>query len=127
MIIKGVVGKGSGVASQLAEAALKERREASGAELVAGTLNVAVSDLPSVLERLPEPEFLTDHDADRGALRWWRVFVCFPDLSGASYPSFLVRHEQTRTRYLEVMSETRFRSLNIQNGDAVELHLAPGR
>lgn len=123
LCVCGTVASGSQKASRLSGLALQERRVASGSTLTAGTLNVDVPDLIHVIKSLPMPMFLTDDHAKGGALRWWEAILRFGRLPDSHYSCFLVRHERTRTGYLELMSETRFRTLGIEDGDQVELAL----
>lgn len=86
-----------------------------------GTLNVHVGDLEEAKASLGDCDFVTDLAADRGPLRWWRVVLTFEGFPEGAFSAFVVRHDRTRTRYLEIVSGTRFRDHGVKDGDPVSI------
>jgi CTP-dependent riboflavin kinase len=99
-------------------ARLAQRAAIAGGSLVPGTLNIAVTDLEAVLAALPAPWTTSEHDSKLGALRWWRATVTW---NGGSAAGWLVRHERTRTTYLEILSAVNFRECGVLDGDPMEI------
>lgn len=124
-MIHGRVRSGQGGASKaMVGDRLRERSEVAGVELVPGTLNVHVDDLEGAVEALGEPWALSDQDNEKlGPLRWWPVWLSVEGgFDGATRPlaaAWVVRHEKTGTRYLEIVSDTNFRAAGLQDGEIV--------
>ncbi|WP_172976072.1 hypothetical protein [Halomonas sp. THAF5a] len=87
-------------------------------QLQRGTLNVSVHDLRVALETLGEPSDETQRDSKIGSLRWWPVKI---EWSGRTFAGYVVRHQFSKTKYIEVVSETHFRKEGAVDGDPVEL------
>lgn len=124
-MIQGTVRSGQGGASKAMQGEkLRERSEVAGVELVPGTLNVQVRDLAAAVESLGEPHAYSDQGNERlGPLQWWPVEVRVR-LDGSDHRAlgWIVRHERTSTRYLEVVSSVHFRDeLGVWDGAAVWL------
>jgi CTP-dependent riboflavin kinase len=124
-MIRGHVRAGQQRASKIPSDVLAARRKVSETELEPGTLNIAVSNLTDVLAKLGEPDFFTDEDNKHiGPLQWWRVLLVLLSNPKQSFPAFIVRHERTRTGYLEVMAQIRLRDAGFQDGEPVEIRCA---
>lgn len=122
-MIEGTVISGSGGASKVPDDVQQERVETTGIPLVRGTLNVKVNCLDNALNSLGNPIHETQRDSPLGPLRWWPVTVSRVQSTGGEICAFVVRHECSRTRYLEVMSDTCFRKAGFEDGD--HIHLGP--
>jgi len=100
------------------------RCRAAGISLVPGTLNVKVANIESSVAALGAPHFETDRNNQRlSPLRWWAVRVLGEKLPAKGVEAFVIRHERTRTRYLEVMSDFDFRKISAANGDVIRIKL----
>jgi len=120
-VIRGVVVSGRGGASRaMVGERLRDRSEVAGEILVPGTLNVLlVEGTAAALEALGDPLLSTEHNARVGPLRWWPVSVSVGGLSGVE--AWIVRHERTVTRYLEIVSAVGFRAAGVCDGAVVEI------
>lgn len=121
-MIIGKVDSGCGCASKTKEEAFQHRCSVSGVKLQRGTLNVRVPDLNLVIKDLKECTFQTDvHNEKLGPLEWWTVKIINKQMPNIVYNGFIVRHQKTHTKYLEIMSRINFRSQGFNDGDEVEI------
>lgn len=117
-MIEGILESGAGCASKVSNKIQAERCEAAGMPLKRGTINVRVQNLQAALEKLGAPVTETQQDAELGPLRWWSVYIIW---SKRRFNGFVVRHQHTRTNYLELMSDTDFKEQGADKGDFVEI------
>ena len=118
--IKGVVETGYNQASGIPDDMYNRRCRAADANLVRVSLNTHVDDIDGVVESLGKPDFETDVDDHKGPCQWWKVAVKSDKLQSCSPKTFEVRHAQKPgTRYLEIVSNTHFRSAGLKDGDTV--------
>ena len=123
-MIVGKVKTGAGQAELIREEVFQARCKAAGVSLVRGTLNVHVADLDGAVVALGTWDFETDRDDCKlGPLRWWHVWVSGNELPAQGVRAFIVRHERTKTKYLEVMSEVYFRELGLGDEHEVRIEL----
>lgn len=127
-MIIGEITFGSGLASKIPEKIFAARREASKVDLLRGTLNIKVDDLEAVITSLGVCHFKTDTDNTKnGALQWWNVLIHNDKLHNQVVKAFVVRHEITVTKYLEIMSHFNFRNNGFKDGDKVSIEIkSPG-
>lgn len=121
-VIHGVVVSGQGGASRaMVGEKLADRSEIAGVPLVPGTLNVLPlrGDGMAVC-MLGAPVHESEADSPIGALRWWPVTLRIA-AAGIDHPAWIVRHERTGTRYLEVVADLGFRDAGVQDGMAAEI------
>jgi len=123
-MITGEITSGSGLASKIPEEVFVARRKASKVDLLRGTLNVKVPDLEAAIASLGACHSKTDTDNTKnGALRWWNVLILNDKLHNQVVKAFVVRHEITKTKYLEIMSHFNFRDNGFKDGDKVSIEL----
>jgi CTP-dependent riboflavin kinase len=127
-MITGEIKSGVGLASKIKPEVFTARREASKVDLLRGTLNVRVDDLEAAIASLGGCHFKTDTDNTKnGALRWWNVLIHNDKLHNQMVKAFVVRHEITITKYLEIMSHFNFRDNGFKDGEKVSIELkGPG-
>ncbi len=120
-MIVGKVGDGFKGASKIPEEVFCARRRAAKANLVRGTLNIFVVDISDAVSYLGEPDFETDRDNLKlGALRWWGVSLQNHKIFNIDTKTFIVRHYNTKTNYLEIMGEVHYRDrFGIINNDEI--------
>ena len=122
-MIQGVVRSGCGRASKaFRPQRTMEVRRMFGWTPYPGTLNLRVGALAEVLASLPEPMALTEHETPIGPLRWWSALIRIPMLS-EPVKGALVRGQNTKTGYLELVAPVNFRALGLKDGDPVSLEL----
>lgn len=117
-VIRGTVSAGAGHVATLPAEKLEARQKVTGLELVPGTLNVRVDDLSGALVALGEPLQQMVGPLRLGDLRMWPVDV---EVAGIPAPAYVVRHERTRTSYLELVSDVHFRSHGAVDGSPVTI------
>ena len=125
-MIRGKLVSGQGKISRLPNAVLQARSKAADAKLVKGSLNVRVDNMKQTLDYLGSPDFVIPQ-ANGNDLRWWQVKLSFESKCEAPPgKTFVVRHTRTGPAdYLDVLSETHFRSeLNLTDGASVLLRKA---
>jgi len=123
-MITGVIISGSGMASKIPSDVFAARHEASKVDLRRGTLNVLVDNLDAAIGSLGGCHFKTDiKNVKNGALRWWKVLIHNDKSHNQVVKAFVVRHETTATKYLEIMSYFNFRDNGFKNGDKVSIEL----
>ena len=123
-MITGVIISGSGMASKIPSDVFAARHEASKVDLRRGTLNVLIDNLEASIRSLGGCHFITDtKNTKNGALRWWKVLIHNDKLHNQVVKAFVVRHENTATKYLEIMSYFNFRDNGFKNGDKVSIEL----
>lgn len=123
-MIKGIVCTGLMKASKIPEDIFQNRCRAAEATLTRGTLNVHVEDLSKVLSQLGSTHFSTDLDNKAiGPLDWWKIKLFHKKLDSSGVDAFIVRHQRTKTRYLEIMSREHLRGLGLLDGDCVEMEI----
>lgn len=116
--IVGTVCSGQGGASKAMQGErLRDRSEVAGMKLVPGTLNVQVDDIGDALAFMGEPATVTETSSKVGPLRWWPVSVSVEGVTEAE--AWVVRHERTGTRYLEIVSGVNFRAAGAPDGSMV--------
>lgn len=124
MIVGHVVPGSGGASRAMVGDKLQDRAAIAGVPLVPGTLNVRVPYLDTTLQVLGPPVHESETDSRVGPLRWWPITL---RVDGTEYDAFVVRHTRTRTRYLEIVADVRFRDLGVVDGTTVELaRRAPG-
>ncbi len=121
MTITGIVETGRGGASRIPDDMFERRRQAAGGSLVRGTMNVRVPDLAGAVAALGTPDFETDKSDHKGSLQWWRVTLRCTALPDGEAGVFVVRQSRTRTDYLEVMGNMRFRDAGVKDGAEVSI------
>lgn len=82
----------------------KRRSVACGMELVPGTLKIQMP-VSEALAALGEPVLRTEQTSHHGALCWWPAQV---EVNREVSPGFVIRHDQSRTPFLEFVSPARF-------------------
>ncbi len=117
-MIAGTICDGAGGASKVPDDVQAERCEVAGMQLQRGTLNVSVNDLNVALKALGEAMDETQKDSKVGPLQWWPVKIKW---QGEVFSGYVVRHQLSKTKYLEVVSDTHFRKEGALDGDAIEL------
>jgi len=89
----------------------------------AGTLNVRVKELATILKQLPTPLQETEADTKIGPLQWWLGKLQLP--GDVSVVCLLVRGKNTKTNYLEFVTQLPLRaSTSVKNGDTVYFTLS---
>lgn len=123
-MIVGKVKAGAGQAKLIPDEVFRARCKGAGVCLVRGTLNVHVADLNGAVLALGTCAFETDRDDCKlGALRWWPVRISGNKLTAREGQTYVVRHERTKTKYLEVMSDVCFREHGLEDDDEVRIEL----
>lgn len=84
-----------------------------------GTLNVSVDDLTAAIQSLGPPEAAIDPTNRLGPLRMWYVGLR-ATASSSSLPVVIVRHDRSRTQYLEIVASSRLRTF-LKDGDRLIL------
>lgn len=74
-----------------------------GAALLPQTLGVSVPDVPQAVRALGSPDAESEPGSTAGPLQWWAVTLACGD---RSIPGFVLRHERSRTAFLELMAES---------------------
>jgi hypothetical protein len=112
--IKGVVKiNGSKGASNIADDVFAKRQIAASENLVRGTLNIGIDNLKPTIFTFPPFKFESDIDNNLGPLRWWPILLEFENFQAIHCKSFLVRHLNTTTKYLEIMSTINFKNCGV--------------
>ncbi len=120
-----VAARGCGLVRKYLEshpAVFQERSRAASADLIPGTLNVALPCCPTwqsleseVVPQLGRFDFETDKEAPThlGPLRWWEIDLENDKIGNTQdiqkAKTFIVRHHGSTAAYLEVMSEYHFK------------------
>lgn len=122
-VIDGTVRSGTGRASKaFTEARTVEVAAIFGVQPYPGTLNLA-TDLASAMEVLGEPDAWTEHETPIGPLRWWRATLHAANqlrgkaFTGHSHAVLVVRGEQSKAPYLEIVAPVRLRRYGVKDGD----------
>jgi CTP-dependent riboflavin kinase len=121
-VIHGVVVSGKGGASRaMVGEKLADRSEIAGVPLVPGTLNVLPPQGDGMaVSVLGTPAHESETGSPIGTLRWWPVTLRIV-AAGVDHPAWVVRHERTGTRHLEIVADVRFRDAGVHDGMATEV------